>query len=258
MNISSCRGFQSRNEATLLFFLDVFSVAKENIKKEIEFKFYTGDYPTVDKRVFSYSNESLDGNVITIPEFDFVSWKEANINDYQIQVDKIISQSKNNFQIEKLFWIGNVNTHPSRKLFLDNFSDEPLIECRQLDPSLPNFNDYFVTLEDHCKYKYLIDLQGNGFSARLKYLLFTGRPLLIQDRKWMTYYHKLLIPYVHFIPVKENLSDLVSQINYLESNPNVAKKIADNAQKFALENLVKNKVFEYYLNLINNYINDYK
>lgn len=253
LNIQTFNGFQSRNEATLIFFLDVFSIAKKNAKKDLFFKFYTGDYPTVDGSIFSYSSQDKS-KVIDIPDFDFVSWKEANIYDYQQQVDKIIEESNKPFQFNKLFWIGNINTHPSRRFFLDTFSDDTLIECRQLDPNLPNFKNDFVTLEDHCKYKYLIDLQGNGFSARLKYLLFTGRPLLIQNRKWKTYYHKMLIPFEHFIPVNEDLSDLKEKINFLELNPDVANKIALNAQKFAMDNLNKINVFNYYLDQINNFI----
>jgi hypothetical protein len=64
----------------------------------------------------------------------------------------------------------------------------------------------------------------------------------------------MLIPFEHFIPVNEDLSDLKEKINYLELNPDVANKIALNAQKFAINNLNKINVFNYYLDQINNFI----
>jgi hypothetical protein len=112
----------------------------------------------------------------------------------------------------------------------------------------------FVTLEDHCKYNYLIDIEGNGYSGRIKYLLFTGRVVLIQERKLKTYYHFLLKPFVHFVPVKDDFSDLLEKLDWLDQNPSISREIGINGQKFAMENLRKDAVLENYKKIILDFI----
>lgn len=257
LEIKIIHGFQSRNEATIILFLEAFALIKQNFNKNFSIKFYTGDYPIINQKCFSYSKSNEDDNIITIPNFDFAFWKEAGINDYQRQIDKIIEKSKLVFEVPKLFWIGNTQTNLTRQIFFSKFKNENIIECIHFDPSDKTTINNFVTLEDHCKYKYLIDLQGNGYSGRIKYLLFTGRPLIIQDRKFKTFYHSQLIPYEHYIPVKEDFSDLIAKINWLEENPEAAIEIGINAKNFAINNLQKESVINFYANQIMEYIKSY-
>lgn len=88
---------------------------------------------------------------------------------------------------------------------------------------MPKNNNQIVSLEDHTKYKYLIDASGQGYSARIKYLLFSRRPLFIIDREYWDWIGIDLIPWVHFIPVKADLSDLLDQINWADNHPLEAK-----------------------------------
>jgi hypothetical protein len=256
LKINIKRGFESRNEASMILFLEAFSLIKSEIKKNFTIEFYTGDYPLVNKRCFSFSKSSDDCNVTLIPNFDFAFWKEAGILDYQNLIDKILVKSNLEFEIPKLFWIGNLNTNNSRKLFLEKFKDFDFIECIHFDPAELDSKNKYVSLEDHCTYKYLIDLQGNGYSGRIKYLLFTGRPLFIQERKFKTFYHELLVPFEHFIPVKEDFSDLIEKIKWLEENPDLASKIGANAKSFAINNLQKENVIKYYSKVIIGFINN--
>ena len=70
----------------------------------------------------------------------------------------------------------------------------------------------YISLPQLTKYKYLIDIGGNGYSGRLKYLLYSNRPLLIVDRDSIEYFYNDLIPYIHYIPIKIDLSDLLEQV----------------------------------------------
>jgi hypothetical protein len=175
----------------------------------------------------------------TLPCFAFDHWKEAKIDDYSEMCRAIGERSSHPHKFDKMFWAGQVSHH-TRKLFIDRFSSHPKIEMvyhghhwghsSKLPPK-------YTTLPDHCDYKYLIDLQGHGFSARAKFLLHTRRPLFYQERKFHEYWFWSLRPFVHYIPVKEDLSDLGQMLAWAESHPSECSEIANNAYKFASENL---------------------
>jgi hypothetical protein len=93
-------------------------------------------------------------------------------------------------------------------------------------------------------YKYVLDIGGNGYSGRLPYLLFSNRPLLFVERDHVQYFVKDLEPYVHYVPVKRDLSDLIHQIQWMKNNEEKCKQIARNAQDFAETNFTREKILE--------------
>ncbi len=49
------------------------------------------------------------------------------------------------------------------------------------------------------------------------------------------YFHDRLIPWKHYVPVSEDLSDLKSKYDWAESHPHKAKRIADAGTQFMRE-----------------------
>lgn len=90
----------------------------------------------------------------------------------------------------------------------------------------------------------LLDIGGHGYSGRLKYLLFSGRPLLMVDRIYIEYFHWSLIPYEHYVPVHTDLSNLMEQAIWLQRNPEKGRAIGQNAQKWAIENFTDEKLVQ--------------
>ena len=90
----------------------------------------------------------------------------------------------------------------------------------------------------------LVDLGSYGFSHQLKFLLFSGRPLLLAERHYVEWYHHLLIPYGHYVPVYMNYSNLLNQTRWILEHEQEADRIGKNAQAFALENFTKEKLIE--------------
>jgi hypothetical protein len=84
-------------------------------------------------------------------------------------------------------------------------------------------------------YKYIIIVEGNVSAHRIATdMLFNSVVLLIDSiyNVWISY---LLKPYVHYIPIKSDLSDLIFQIKWCIDNEEKCKKIASNARELALE-----------------------
>jgi hypothetical protein len=247
-------GFESRNESTIALFKEAFDQIKDKVSlKTTHFYINTDDVSSkINNRLtFGYTNSN---DVILCPDFTFDKWLECGIVSYNEVINKIIEAGSSNYVTGKLFWIGNLNTQPLRyelfrlgNLFGNKLEIIPMDWIRKFHKgSMHNFTKY-TSLEDHTKYKYLIDCGARGFSGRLKFLLYTNRPLFLvnRDMNKQEYFYDQLIPFKHFIPVKEDLSDLISQLNWAENNSAEAIAIADNARRFAIENLNKQNVIKY-------------
>jgi hypothetical protein len=87
----------------------------------------------------------------------------------------------------------------------------------------------YMDLETLATYKYHIDIGGGGgttWSGTLEKLVLPG-VLFHHVTPTKDYFHDLLVPYVHYIPVKDDLSDLREKYEWAESHPQQAKQIAN-------------------------------
>ena len=67
------------------------------------------------------------------------------------------------------------------------------------------------------------------------------------------WYYGGLEPYRHFVPVKEDLSDLLEKIHWAETHDAEAKEIADRATEFTRENLASEDTLVYLYHLLVKY-----
>lgn len=130
----------------------------------------------------------------------------------------------------------------------------------QCDPEVPalikakGMMGQTVGQADHLKYKYLVDVDGNSCSfERLFWALLSNSLVFKQMTPNIQWYYGALQPYEHFIPVKEDLSDLMEKYHWAQNNEIQAKKIAENATDFVQNNLLIEDVFLYMDCLIREY-----
>jgi len=96
----------------------------------------------------------------------------------------------------------------------------------------------------------LIDFPGCGFSARVKHLLWSHRPLLLVNRDTKEYYYEHLKEWEHYIPVKSDLSDLVEKAQWCVGNYDKARIIAENAYEFSKKYLTRDACYKRWDELI--------
>ncbi len=94
-------------------------------------------------------------------------------------------------------------------------------------------------------YKYILNLDGHVSAFRLSSELGMMSVVLLVDSDYKMWYSDLLVPYKHYIPIKKDLSDLVSQVEWCKNNDSDCEKIAKNALKLYNESLGKKGVFDY-------------
>jgi len=92
-----------------------------------------------------------------------------------------------------------------------------------------------MTLETLGTYRYHIDLGGGGGTTWSGTIEKLGLPGLLFHHVTPTkdYFHDKMVPWVHYIPIKEDLSDLREKFNWAEANPNMAQQISAQATELA-------------------------
>lgn len=205
---------------------------------------------------FCYAEDRPDLAPYSGPDWCCYWWKNADIENYLKTAGSLETIGRTQPTTDKAGWVGNIY---SPMADVPEFKTRPLLkEMGDKNPSLMEIIHVspvggqivsvqnYMTLEDQVRrYKFLIDIGGNGYSGRFKMLLWSGRPVLLVKRRYIEYFYKHLVPYQHYIPVKEDLSDLLEQVQWCRSHPQQASEIGANAllfakEHFSLENILRN------------------
>lgn len=100
--------------------------------------------------------------------------------------------------------------------------------------------------EQQSDYKYLINVDGHVSAFRMSLELSMGCCVLMVEsaEKWKMWFSDMLEPYVHFVPIKSDLSDLIDQIKWCQKNDDKCKKMGQNALNFYKKYLTKKGVLD--------------
>lgn len=92
-----------------------------------------------------------------------------------------------------------------------------------------------MSLETLARYKYHIDTGGGGGTTWSGTIEKLGLPGLLfhHSTPMKDYLHEKMVKWVHYVPIKEDLSDLKEKFDWAESHPELAKQISDNATRLA-------------------------
>jgi hypothetical protein len=217
--------------------------------------------------IFSFAKHKEAQGAINMPDFEILS----NGYEHLKSVAKGMEQYPWKKKQDVAFWRGAVTGGlPTMSNFLDlprtravtaSLKHPNLVDARfhllpegeESEKIKERFKDYFaasVSIKKHLKYKYQILIDGNSCAySRAFWQLFSNSVILKQTSPHIQWYYGALKPYVHYIPLQEDLTDLVSQLKWAKNNERKVLKIVKNAQTFAHDNLKQSDVF-YYLYLL--------
>lgn len=180
-----------------------------------------------------------------IPDFIYDHWKSTGLDDYE--------QTAENFhrmpspKTAMIGWRG-ADTHPTRKKLVElhdgkQFDFEFVHWDRTNEQQLTATN--FLSLEDQVlRWRYLLDVRGNGYSGRLKLLLHAPRVVFVQERCYKDDTWEHLVPWRHYVPVSEDFSDLADHLERLKSDPALERLILDSAAHFARAYLTRTAAYQ--------------
>ncbi|XP_012874789.1 PREDICTED: protein O-glucosyltransferase 1 [Dipodomys ordii] len=110
-----------------------------------------------------------------------------------------------------------------------------------------------VHLVDHCKYKYLFNFRGVAASFRFKHLFLCGSLVFHVGDQWLEFFYPQLKPWVHYIPVKTDLSNVQELLQFVKANDDIAQEIAERGSQFIMNHLQMDDITCYWENLLNDY-----
>lgn len=104
----------------------------------------------------------------------------------------------------------------------------------------------FLTPNEQAKFKYVIHVDGHVAAFRLSMELMSGAVILKVAGNWDMWYTDKLEPFVHYVPVKGDLSDLYEKIDWCRSHDKECQTIVENAKTFSETYLSKDGILDYY------------
>lgn len=239
---------QTRNHCVILMLREV---AARYRLPDCEFIIHTDDAPpTADLPMFAFCKRKGDKTIL-FPDFSFYSWLEVLLPNVDVAKDFVgrghCSWEK---KIDKAFFAGAANS-PLR-IQLGQMKHD-FLDIRISDWTKSRMQ--FVPLDEHNRWKYLLHLSGNSWSARLKYLFFTNSMVIQGDNEWQEFWYPILeygkdcIKYEHTGSASvDGLQSFLSGLTHEE-----AEQIVRRGHKKVSQALTLNNVYEYIARLITDY-----
>jgi hypothetical protein len=130
-------------------------------------------------------------------------------------------------------YINNPNIH----CFINNLCQVSEESTKEI---YPNYNDFIttsMTIEDQCKYMYIINIDGNTTAwDRVPWILNSNSVLLMKNSNNKCWYTDFLIPNIHYIPF-DNDTDLDRIVSSDEDKTDIIR----NANQFVKDYLTHDK-----------------
>jgi hypothetical protein len=148
----------------------------------------------------------------------------------------------------KLFWrgafTGNIHRPGSRyKLLINNFEKSSLIDIgltKSLgipDEKRQYIDNKWLTKkvepEKFLEYKYILSVHGNDKDSGLNWKLNSNSVVLMNKPEYTSWLLECeLKPWVHYVPLNSDFTDLFDKIVWCEANQHKCKEIVQNANNF--------------------------
>jgi len=251
------RGLRARNEATIKYCEALFRrfgdlrYLEEQSAKSGSFVFQGGDTPH-DLRSVGWQRKHTYEHVCLVPDFYYVNgWKTYKRNASLKWEDKI----------SKALWRGS--TTGSLQNQLSTIRNLPRYKLCKIGKKLGAQADFAFTnivqeknenekeairhlfiqediltgrlpFDEYEKYKLIVQIDGNGNNWELFRKLLLGSCLLLVDSDWQLWHNRNIQRWEHYVPIKNDLTDLEAMIDWCFRHEHEAEKIGFRGRQYAL------------------------
>ena len=200
---------------------------------------------------------SADHNHIDypLPDMGFYQWRELSAEFRTTPYSE---------SIHTCLTVGEAKPYRERirrVIFRGTCNSIPREQAVALTPTRPDILDMKcvggLSLTNISEYAIAANFEGNGYSARTKWLLALGSPVLYllggynRDSK-VQFFYPLLVPYTHFWPVA-GVGQIIPATEHLLAHPDEAERIGRAAADFVRTHLLPHHidcVWYYYAHLL--------
>ena len=240
---------------TLLYLTDVLPILKQLGKsyQKCKFLFYYGEhgatpqFPVIRKSrqtadetsiIFKMGNIRLFDPCLKIPQKDTV-WGDK-LNDVVWRGATTGGQQRVDF-VKKYFHSFNIGFATVKQ-----------------KPEMKSHMKKALSFKEQLKYKFLISLEGNDVASNLRWALFSNSVVIMPKPNWNSWVMEAMLePYVHYIPLNDNLDNLEEIMEWCGKNDKKCQEIARRSTLYMQqffdyenENLVKRDLLKEYANRI--------
>ena len=131
----------------------------------------------------------------------------------------------------RMIWRGSL-----QYISVKHIERNKLLQLAERRRDIMNINgtSQFLYLKEQAKFKYTVYVSGamNAFAWRLPVLLFMEMLVFMPTQRADSWYSRYLVPYQHFVPIKNDFSDLLEKLEFMILNDDKARVIAKNGFKF--------------------------
>lgn len=238
-----------RKDHSSSYFLDTVNVLKYfNPNNKLDFTF--GDIITLQNTPSIVKSRPINAN-----NENNVLLKLNKVRHFNFINDWIPFEEKKSILVAR----GNVfSFHQNRLLLLQQFFNNPLFNIGSVNLNEDQTEGRWIkpkmSIEAQLHYKFVYCWEGNDVATNLKWVMSSNSISVMPTPKYETWFMEgQLIPNVHYIHIKDDLSDLEYKINYYSTHIEEAKEIIKNANAFvrqfknrSRENFIQLKVMQKY------------
>ena len=111
----------------------------------------------------------------------------------------------------------------------------------------------WIDTNDMVNYKYILDVDGNSNTwDATAWKLNSGSIIMKSDTVWRQFFYDEYLPWVHFIPIADDFSDIQEKYKWCEENQEECLKIIDNCKKlfqkiFTVHNVIDDSINKLYI-----------
>lgn len=194
---------------------------------------------TTSPATWAFSRQAENETLWLMPDFGYWSWPEPKIGSYgkvQMKATSMDAKVPWNKKIPKLVWRGATLDLEVRWQLLNASEHKSWADVKILDWEAESKGEKhdIITMDEHCKYKFMAHTEGISYSARLQNLQNCKSVVVAHKLKWIQHHHHLMIkdgPEQNFVEVAGNFSGLDEAMVDLVANDEKALRIAENSVK---------------------------
>ena len=91
-----------------------------------------------------------------------------------------------------------------------------------------------LSFEEQSHYKYILHLDGNVGAYRLAQWMLLGSTILLQESGTALWFQYRLEPWVHYVPIKDGLNDLIEKIEWCKEHEEECERMGRAARTLVL------------------------
>ena len=172
---------------------------------------------------------------------DMIVWRGASTGDDKIRETRhcFLSKYFKDTTIWRKATICKNKITPNRFDFVSKYFNESQImnvgfsQIVQNKESYSEFVTGRMTLKEQLQYKFLVSLQGNDVASGLKWMLYSNSVVMMTKPTICSWaMEDQLEPFVHYLPLKDDFSNLEEIYQWAINNEDACIVIANNATRF--------------------------